>query len=327
MKVKLFTIIAVVLAARGVTRASDVGHFNGGVYSIRDYFVPAEAGLYGGIYNYAYKTTRLNDNNGDKISSVPPVIPGFAIDVNQYALAPMLAWATPWKILGAKYAAYIAPTFVNSSLDASANTAIGRGLSASESQFGVGDLYVQPIWLDWALPHWDLMLAYGFYAPIGKYDTRDIGPFTVEAPSNLGLGYWTQQIQGGLAWYPWTNQATAVTAILTYEYNDVQEDTSVRYGQILTLNWGISQYLPLNKAETLLLEIGPAGYDAWQISDTTGQRFGNASDHSQVQAVGGQIGLTYVPWSLVVNFHAFHEYYAANRVQGDSLGLNVIWKF
>jgi hypothetical protein len=171
------------------------------------------------------------------------------------------------------------------------------------------------------------VLAYGFYAPIGKYETTTVRGVTFESSGDLGLGYWTQQVQGGVAWYPWTNKATAVTAVLTYEYNDIQQDTGIRYGQVLTLNWGISQYLPLNKAQTLLLEIGPAGYDAFQISDTTGQQFGNPGDHSRVQAVGGQLGLTYVPWNAALNFHGFYEYYSANRAQGASFGINVGWKF
>ena len=327
MKNKLFAIVAVVLVTGCGARASDVGHYNGGVYSIRDYFVPPESGIYGGLYNYGYRTTRLNDNNGNKITTGPGGLTTFDVDVKMYALAPVVTWITPWKILGAKYGAYISPSFLNSSLDANANTAFGRGGNVNESSFGVGDLFVQPVWLDWALPHWDLMGAYGFYAPIGQYDTKKVGPLTLQSPGNLGLGYWTQQIQGGVAWYPWTNQATAVTAVLTYEYNSIQQDTNVRYGQILTFNWGISQYLPLNKSETLLLEVGPAGYDAFQISDTTGQPFSNPSDRSQVQAVGGQVGLTFVRWNAALNFHGFYEYYAASRVQGASFGINVGWKF
>jgi hypothetical protein len=249
------------------------------------------------------------------------------MDVKMYVFAPVLMWATPWQFLGAKYAAYIAPTFANSSLDAAVSTALGRGGSISQSTFGVGDLYVQPIWLDWAFNHWDLMLAYGFYAPVGRYNTTAVGPLTLESLDNIGLGYWTQQFQGGMAWYPWTNRATAVTTVLTYEYNNIQQNTGVRYGQVLTLNWGISQYIPLNKPQTLLLEIGPAGYDAFQITDTTGQSFANPSDHSQVQSVGGQLGLTYVPWDLALNFHGFYEYYAANRVQGSSIGINLVWRF
>jgi hypothetical protein len=327
MKKKLFTTIAILAAALTSARASDVGHYNGGVYSIRDYFVPPDSGVYAGLYNYGYQTERLNDNNGNKITTGPLGGADINLDVKMYALAVPVIWVTPWDFLGAKYAAYIAPLFANSSLDANISTALGRGGSINHSSFGVGDLYAQPVWLDWAPEHWDLMLAYGFYAPIGKYDTTTFAGVTLDSPNSIGLGYWTQQVQGGVAWYPWTNKATAVTAVLTYEYNSIQQDTGIRYGQLLTLNWGISQYLPLNKDQTLLLEVGPAGYDAFQISNNTGDVTGNPNDHSQVQSVGGQIGLTYLPWDLVLNFHGFYEYYAANRVQGASFGINLVKKF
>jgi hypothetical protein len=43
--------------------------------------------------------------------------------------------------------------------------------------------------------------------------------------------------------------------------------------------------------------------------------------------VGGQLGLTYVPWSLALNFHGFYEYYTRDRFQGTALGLSVAKKF
>ena len=49
--------------------AAELGHYNGGLLNIRDYFVPAP-GLYGGLYNYFYTTDRLNDRHGDEITSV-----------------------------------------------------------------------------------------------------------------------------------------------------------------------------------------------------------------------------------------------------------------
>src|SRR5262245_35007077 len=74
MKRNLFvTIIATtsLLAAAGAAQASDLGHFNGGVYDIRDYFIPPQAGVYGALYNYFYRTDRVNDNNGNKITTGP----------------------------------------------------------------------------------------------------------------------------------------------------------------------------------------------------------------------------------------------------------------
>ena len=134
-------------------------------------------------------------------------------------------------------------------------------------------------------------------------------------------------MQAGAAWYPWTNHATAVTVVMTWDYNSPQQDTGVKYGQNLWLNWGISQYLPLTKDEKLLLEVGPAGYYEWQVSDTTGSLAQDPSSRTHVGASGGQLGLTYVPWNLVLNFHAFYEYYADSRVQGSTFGINLLKKF
>jgi hypothetical protein len=180
------------------------------------------------------------------------------------------------------------------------------------------------------LSHWDFTLSYGFYAPVGKYDTETIqlpvvGPVTAEAADNLGYGFWTHQFQGALAWYPMTNKATAVIAALTYETNGEKDDFDLTPGDNLTLNWGISQFLPLKKDMTLLLEAGPAGYDNWQITEDSG-RDASSSTH-EVHAAGGQLGLTYVPWFLSLNCHAFYEYASEGRFQGTSFGVTIAKKF
>ena len=174
------------------------------------------------------------------------------------------------------------------------------------------------------------LTGYGFYAPVGKYSTETMrtptGTVNVPASDNIGLGYWTQQLQAGAAWYPWTNKATAVTAVLTWEYNSQQEGTGITYGQNLWLNWGISQYLPLTKDQKLLLEVGPAGYYEWQVSSDTGGT-SNPNSRTSVSGIGGQIGLTYVPWNLILNFRGMYEYAAEERVQGSSFSINLLKKF
>ena len=233
---------------------------------------------------------------------------------------------SPWEFLGAKYGAYVAPTFANASIQNAVYTSRGFGATGSESTFGAGDMFVQPLWLGWTLPHWDFSAGYGFYAPVGKYSTVTAGSLTVPASDNIGLGFWTQQFQGAAAYYPWTNRATALTVVMTYEYNTPQQGTDVMYGQNLWLTWGISQYLPLTKDDKLLLEIGPAGYYEWQISDTTGSLVTSPGSRTHVGGIGGQLGLTYVPWNLMLNFRGFYEYYADERVQGASFGINLVKK-
>lgn len=319
-----------------IAQAAEVGHFVPGLPNIRDFTVP-DPGFYGVLYNYWYSADRLNDRHGNKVDSIT-VGPGAGVtlhpevDVDMYAVSPTFIWVSDWKIAGAKYAAYIAPSFANASIGAALATESGRGINSSMSSFGVGDLFVQPVWLGWSLTNWDLGLGYGFYAPIGKYNTETvtlpvIGAFKTEATDNIGLGFWTHQIQGAASWYPWADKRMAVAGAVTYEIHGNKEDFDLTPGQDLTFNWGISQYLPVSADQKLLLEAGPAGYDSWQITDDSGRDARNPDVHDQVHAMGGQLGLTYVPWNLVLNVHYFYEFAATDRFQGQSFGLSVAKKF
>ena len=321
-------------------RASEIGHYAGGLMNIREFAMP-EPGFYTLLYNYVYTTDRLNDGNGNKISSVtinprggPGVSLNVGVDVTVYVLAPAFAWVSPWKALGAQYGALITPTFANTSVAASLATATGRGVNPETGQFNVGDLFVQPIWLNWSFTHWDFTFAEGFYAPVGKYNTGTLtlpGPggntVRAESPNNIGLGFWTNQLQGAVTWYPWAHKGTAVLAALTHEIHGKKRDFDLTPGQNLTFNWGISQFLPLTKDQSLLLEFGPAGYSSWQITDDSGSNARNPSVHDQVHAAGGQLGLTYVPWMLALSGHGFYEFAAHDRFQGQAYGFSVAKKF
>jgi hypothetical protein len=139
--------------------AAEIGHFNGGILNVRDYFVP-EPGIYGGLYNYFYHTGRLNDRHGDEITSVtinprggPGVTLGVEVDVDLYVLMPSFIWVTDLKSLGLplKYGALISLPFANASLEGTLSTATGRGGTVGTASFNVGDLYVQPVWLGWTI--------------------------------------------------------------------------------------------------------------------------------------------------------------------------------
>jgi hypothetical protein len=83
----------------------------------------------------------------------------------------------------------------------------------------------------------------------------------------------------------------------------------------------------LCKNNELLLEAGPAGYNSWQISNTTGRDAVDGGARSEVHGVGGQVGLTYVPWGAFITFHGFYEYAAKSRFQGASIELNLGIRF
>jgi len=335
--VKTVALVALAIAAAVAAQASETGHFSPGLPNIRDFFVP-EPGFYGIIYNYAYTSDQLNDRNGDEVSAVTITIPpntvtlSVAVDLDVYVLSPGVMWCSNWKVLGAKYGAYAMFPFANTSIGASLTTQTGTGRSGEASQFNVADWFVQPVWLGWTKAHWDVALGYGFYAPVGRYNTETvtlpvIGEITAEAADNIGLGFWTHQFQGAGSWYPWEDKRMAVAGALTWEIHGKKKDFDLTPGQNLSLNWGVSEYLPLKKDGSVLLDIGPAGYNSWQITDDSGDAARNATVHDGVHGVGAQIGSVYVPWQVALNFRYLYEYAATDRFMGQSFGLNLAIAF
>lgn len=328
-------VVGACLLNAGIVFAGELGHYAPGLFNIRDFAMPPP-GSYGAVYNYYYTTDRLNDRRGNKVSSVtigpgPGVTLGVDVDVDIYVAVPTLIWASPWTILGGRYGALISPSLANVGLGASLATETGRGLNPEGSQFDLGDLYVQPVWLDWTLPHLDVAMSYGVYAPIGKYDVETvtfpiIGTRRVEAIDNIGFGFWTHQVQGAVTWYPMEHRGTALTAALTYEIHHKKEDIDVTPGSHVSLNWGVSQYVPLTEDQALLLEVGPTGYSQWQVTADTGSAANN-NIHDQAHAAGVQIGLTYVPWNAAVNFHYLYEFASEDRFQGQLAVLSAAVKF
>jgi hypothetical protein len=331
--VRITVLAALVVTAAIAAQASEIGHFSPGVANIRDYYVP-EPGFYGFLYNYWYMSDQLNDRNGDEISQVTvgksplTTTVDVSVDLDVYVVIPGAMWVSDWKILGAKYAAYAMFPLSNTSIAASLVTQTGTGRNIEDSQFSLGDCFVQPVWLGWTRAHFDAALGYGFYAPIGKYDTETvtlpvIGDVTAEASDNIGLGFWTHQFQGASAWYPWTDKRMAVAGALTYEIHGNKQDFDLTPGQNLALNWGVSEYLPLTKDQLFVLEVSALGYDSWQLTDDSGDDARNADVRDEAHGVGLQVGSIYTPWKVALNFRYIYEYAATDRFQGQSFGLNL----
>lgn len=331
-KIGLIAMTAIMLIGVFIShaQAAALGHYYPAIFNNLDYFVP-EPGFYYAQYTPYYTTDTYHDKNGNKVSSIvinPGPGPGVTVninpDVHMITLAPVLMWSTPWNILGARYGAYIVPTMASANLSASLSNQTLGGTSANQANYAWGDMFFQPIWLDWSLKHWDFSVGEGFYAPVGRYTTTTVtvGPFsrTVPAGSNVGLGFWTNQVQPAVAWFPFDNKGTALTGALTWEVNSKMSGISLTPGQRISVNWGASQFLPLTKDQSHLLQVGFAGYDQWQVTDDTGSQSDTIRD--QIHAVGGQIGLAIVPSNFQINFKYMHEYNAEDRFQGDWFNLS-----
>jgi len=310
-----YVIWVVTLMACGgamVADAGELGHYLPGVASIRDFAMPAEPGFSYVQYNLLYAADTYKDRNGKTVDSVTigSTTLNIEADIDSYAFQPTFIWVSPWKFIGASYGAYFGVPLVNMSIQAALSTQTRFGRSINESQWGLGDIYVKPLWLGWNMKHFGLTLGYGLYTPTGRYDDGDA--------DNTGLGFWTHEFQGGVTWYPWEHQGTAIMINGTYEIHHKKDGVDITPGDRFSLDYGISQYLPVNKDETLLAELGIAGYSQWQVENDSGAdvvQVLNVED--EVHGIGGQIGFAYIPWNASVTFRWLTEYNAKARFEGD----------
>ena len=337
MKIKIFFILPLLLLGANATYAASVGHYTGGATVTRDYFNPEPGLFFTQDFNY-YTSNTLKDQNGNSVNSVtiqPGSGPGVTLNVSRnlhsFSLTPSITWVLPWEVGGGYFSTIIAPTFANSSIGAVVNTENAGGPSASLSQFGVGDLFFQPIGWDRTFRHWEMTFSYAFYAPIGKYNinTFNLAGLQLRGPAadNIGLGFWTHQFQAAGAWYPWESQKTAVVLALTGEVHSQQRGFHLTPGSDLTFEWGISQLINLTKDERFQLEVGPGGSSQWQVTDDTGSDAQNGNLHSQVHGAGAQLGIYYNPWNFYLTARYLHEFGARNRIQGQMVDVVLGFKF
>lgn len=296
-------------------RAYEIGHYFAGLQNVDDFFLPApELGeLIYAQYNLYYGSDTFRNHKGDKIDKITlngplgnPKTIRVNVDVDLWTVAPLLMWAPKQKIAGARYGAYAVVPFGGPSLEANLDARIGQGRKVEESNVGLADLFVQPLWLEWRLGRADVSVGYGFYAPTGDYKAG--------APDNVGLGFWEHQIQGAVR-VPFDAARTLTGVVVwTAEINHNKQDVDITPGPQMTVNWGLRKNVWNDWCQFAVL-----GYDSWQLADDAGSDAAAALRryHDQVHAAGVQLG---VP-KLGLAAKYVHEYGARDRFEGQMFTL------
>lgn len=315
-----FAFFAVVSGFAVSGEASELGHYAPGVMNIRDFIMPAPGNYYV-QYNLYYAADTLKDKNGNSIDSITngPVTINVDVDVDSWVIVPTYVHVTEKKILGADYGFLVSQPFGNTAFQAALelqNTP-EIGTKVDESGFGLGDTYVRPLWLGWKFGQADVGVAYGLYIPIGKYDAG--------AADNVGLGMWTHEFMVDGVYYVDEQKGTALTLAGIYEIHHKKEDIDITPGSHFTLNYGVSQYLPLN--EKFLSELGIAGFGQWQITKDRGSDATNKDVKDQVYGLGLQAALIYLPWNGQLTFKWTREFEAEDRFEGDFFTLTAAVPF
>ena len=339
-RIGLFVLIcALLLLAAQEGYCGKGGHYAPGVGAVRDFIMPQKNGSYWAQYSPYYFSDGYYGNKGKKVKTFSGTIyvnntpvhvttdTNIDLELQSVGTSPMFFYVFDKKILGANYGVMLATYYgyVRSKIKADVTVTPATGgieipgeeiktsVEIKDSAFGLGDLSISPLWLDWSGNHYDAWVMYGFYTPVGKYKN---GKFT-----NIGRGFWSQEIALGAAYYPQKERQTAFVLNLGYEINQKQRGSDTTSGQNIALEYGVSQYF------TPRLEAGLSGYSMFQVTrDHGGIIYGNAPN-SYVHAIGGQSTYWISKGKFGVAGKYLFEYAARDRTKGQLATINLYYVF
>jgi hypothetical protein len=279
--------------------AQEGTHYMPGVFNIQDFAVPPP-GVYFQNFLFAYSTSTFRDRNGDRVESIGPI--PLEIDLDVIVDFPVVYWISDKKLLGANFGVVVGVPIQNADIAAQLPT---LGLDADESNFGFGDLMIEPLMLGWHQGRWDYYAGYIFYAPTGEYDEG--------ASDNLGLGYWTHEVQGSIVYRGGENRLWTAGGLFTYDLHTNREGVDIQPGDNVTIEWGVSKILLPS-----LIELGVTGYSQWQVTDDDGSDVTRDPEiHDQAHALGGQFSWTSQSQKVNLAFRYLAEFAVEDRFEGD----------
>ena len=283
------------------------GHYNGSSFNPNDYFAPHEGFIIPVWYGYA--DMNYFNAQGKKSDQLINPVPGnpTSLQIEQqvvtHSFILMAIYGGKGKILNANWGMMIIPTLnsptANIALDYySSQTGAGRYVFTNKT-VGIGDMYIQPIWLSWKVGKFQYALNYGVWAPTGKYEHGSL--------DNGGHGYWSHNIRGAVKFKP--TAKINLSFAPTLEINHKQKDTDFTEGTHLTFDAGGS-YVLNSRGD----EVGLFGHYSSQISDDKGTEGSFLSD--QTAGIGGFVSYWIVPHKVGLMARITQNFATENRFGG-----------
>jgi hypothetical protein len=131
---------------------------------------------------------------------------------------------------------------------------------ASVDQFGLGDVYVQPVKIGWKAEHMDIVAGYAFYAPTGLYIPRGSG--------SIGLGQWTHEFSFGGTVYFDRDKTWRFSSLASYDLSQRKQGIDITRGDTFQIQGGAGKRVRTGNIGTL--DVGPVGYGLKQVRDDRG---------------------------------------------------------
>ncbi|MFY7741398.1 MAG: SphA family protein [Flavobacterium sp.] len=292
------------------------GHYNGGSFNTNDYFIPSASGWVFSLY-YSFSEMNYYNDSGDKtdrieINENPPFSVELGQKVKTHSIIPMISYFAKTKVLNAKWGILALPMLnnpnANIALDFYSEQSLLDSKKIDFNSFGLGDFYLQPIWLTWEKKKFSTTFSYGTWIPVGKY--------AANSTENVGLGYWSHNIRVMGRYKP--KDKISLSTGLTYEINSKQKGTDFKEAPHLTLDYGASYSFMMGH------EIGLFGFGTWETGDDRGEKA--VLDNDQIYGLGCYGSYWFKPGKLGILARYTSNFGTRNRFGGASfqLGINYL---
>lgn len=243
------------------------------------------------IYNQFYNANTFKDANGNTSNLFDHQF--------SYQMINKLYYLSNFKLLGANlgFGGWLPVSF----------NSINSGFSASGSQFGIGDIYLEPLMAVWKGDNWNVLFNSGVFLSTGIFQ-----PSRLEA---TGEGYVTGVF--GLGGNVFLDDAKTwnVSAITRYRLNSAQQDTNITYGDSIGLEAEISKSFAICKKD--YLSVGVLGYGHQQVNSDRGSGvLWDSNDRQNLYGVGPVTRYTFYDYGVTVGAKGVAELGATNHTQG-----------
>ncbi|MDM8568678.1 transporter [Thiotrichales bacterium HSG1] len=295
MKILAFkTCFILVLIMNSVSYAGETGHYVNGVEGIKVATIPPP-GFYYLMYNTFYNTDVSMDKHGNKLD--------IGFDASIYAMANRFVWISEHKILGADYGLNVVIPLINTDI---------KVLGNKDKQFGLGDIYIEPLLLRWSKSRYDISIGAGIYLPTGDHGEL----------ASPGKDFWTGMFSLGGTYYFDEDKTWSGSILARYEIHSEKDDVDITPGNDFHFEWG------LGKTVAPGLDLGISGYAQWQISDDSGSDVvWDKNVHDQVFAIGPEVKLFIPSLKSFISFRSQWEFDAEDRSEGHIMNLTFIKMF
>jgi hypothetical protein len=287
---------------------------------LKGHYIPGFTGLENGsqpppsvsvaVPIYFYPTDTIKDDDGNPFGAHPSITASFT--------GAALALVTNAKLFGGHVGVQVIPVaFIKSRIESASLDVPGS--------VAFTDIYIQPVWLGWHTTRADYTVGWGFFAPTGKWEAG--------STDNAGLGMWSNDFQAGTTVHLDDAHAWTTSVLTTYEIHSTKTDSTLKAGDLLTLEGGTGKsfYKPVQGTPIpRIITVGPVYYGQFKVSADSG--VGPLADvllaghKDRVFGIGGEASIFLPKPKLLIDVRAVPEFGARNRTQGLTFLLSLGWQ-